>query len=85
MPKTVLRTRIQSVDVLRGYVVWQAIRTLGWSMIALSALIFMPWNALMASGLVMIAAHNLLDGIRPERFGSLGWLAGARGRRDRRC
>ena len=38
---------------------------LGWSMIALSALVHLPVWAVTAFGLVMIAGHNLFDGIRP--------------------
>ena len=38
---------------------------LGWSMIALSALVHLPAWAVTAFGLVMIAGHNLFDGIRP--------------------
>jgi uncharacterized membrane protein len=37
---------------------------LGWSMIALSALVHLPVAAVTAFGLVMIATHNLLDGLR---------------------
>ena len=38
---------------------------LGWSMIVLSALVHVPLKAVTAFGLVLIAGHNLLDGIRP--------------------
>ena len=37
---------------------------LGWSMIVLSALIYMPVSWVTAFGVVMIAGHNLLDGIQ---------------------
>jgi uncharacterized membrane protein len=37
---------------------------LGWAMIALSALVYLPVPAIAALGLVMIAGHNLFDGIR---------------------
>jgi uncharacterized membrane protein len=36
---------------------------LGWSMIVLSALVYLPAWAVTAFGVVMIATHNLLDGI----------------------
>jgi uncharacterized membrane protein len=39
---------------------------LGWSMIALSALVYLPLGAVAAFGIVTIAGHNLLDGIRPS-------------------
>ena len=38
---------------------------LGWSMIALSALVHLPVAAVTTFGIVMIAGHNLFDGIRP--------------------
>lgn len=37
---------------------------LGWSMIALAALVRLPTPAITAIGIVMIAAHNLLDPVR---------------------
>jgi uncharacterized membrane protein len=47
---------------------------LGMSMIALSGLVHLPYRALLAVSLAMIAFHNLLDGVAPDRFGSFGWL-----------
>jgi uncharacterized membrane protein len=38
---------------------------LGWSMIALGVLVHLPVAAVGAIGFVMIATHNLFDGIRP--------------------
>ena len=38
---------------------------LGWSMIALSALVHLPVAAVTTFGIVMIASHNLFDRIRP--------------------
>jgi len=53
-------------------------------MVALSGLIYLPLPVLAALGLAMIAAHNLADGVRLDRFanedGSLsaiGWLVSA--------
>ena len=45
---------------------------LGWAMIFLSALVFLPVRAVGAIGAFMIAAHNLLD---PIQAGALGALA----------
>jgi uncharacterized membrane protein len=45
--------------------------SLGWSMIALSALIYLPTAAIAVFGAVLVAGHNLLDGIRPDSFGAL--------------
>nr|WP_314479791.1 DUF1624 domain-containing protein [uncultured Pseudomonas sp.] len=44
----------------------QVIWAIGISMIALSALIWMPRAALLAVGLVLIAGHNLLDGLHVD-------------------
>jgi uncharacterized membrane protein len=41
-------------------VIW----ALGWAMIALSALVWLPAPAILAFGAVLIAGHNLLDGVR---------------------
>jgi uncharacterized membrane protein len=41
-------------------VIW----ALGWSMIALSALLFLPTLAIATFGAVLVAGHNLLDGVR---------------------
>jgi uncharacterized membrane protein len=55
----------------------QVIWSLGWSMIVLSALIYLPLWAIASLGIIMISAHNLLDGIRLDDFrtadGTLGW------------
>jgi uncharacterized membrane protein len=41
-------------------VIW----ALGWAMIVLAALLWLPPSMVLAFGVVMIAGHNLLDGIR---------------------
>ena len=41
-------------------VIW----ALGWAMIALAALCWLPLPAILAFGVAMIAGHNLLDGVR---------------------
>ncbi|MEO8575385.1 MAG: heparan-alpha-glucosaminide N-acetyltransferase domain-containing protein [Gemmatimonadales bacterium] len=43
---------------------------LGMSMVILSAAIFLPRAVVAAIGLVMIAGHNLLDGVTPESLGA---------------
>jgi uncharacterized membrane protein len=47
---------------------------LGWAMIALSVLIYLPDWLVAAVGIVMIATHNLFDGIQPAAFGRLAPL-----------
>ena len=51
-------------------VIW----ALGWSMILLAALIYLPRRVITVFAVVMIAGHNLLDSIQPESFGSQAWL-----------
>ena len=53
-----------------GNVIW----AIGWSMVALAALIRLPLWATAVVGLVMIATHNAVDGIRPGDLGAWGWL-----------
>jgi uncharacterized membrane protein len=47
---------------------------LGWSMIALAALVWLPVRWVTAFGLLMIAGHNLFDGIGAADWGAWGWL-----------
>jgi uncharacterized membrane protein len=56
--------------------VLQVIWAIGWSMIALAGLIYLPRVALAAFALVMIVGHNLLDGIKAEELQSFAplWL-----------
>jgi uncharacterized membrane protein len=51
-------------------VIW----VIGASMVVLAALVHLPRWAIAATAITMIAGHNLLDGLRPEHLGSLGWL-----------
>jgi uncharacterized membrane protein len=56
----------------------QVIWAIGWSMIVLAGLIFLPTPFVALVGITMIASHNLLDGIRLESFtapdGHLSWV-----------
>ena len=59
-----------------NFFVLQVIWAIGWSMIALAGLIYLPRVALAALALAMIGGHNLLDAIKAEQlqgFASL-WL-----------
>ena len=47
---------------------------IGASMIALAAFVWLPRWAIATGALIMIAGHNLLDGIRAEAFGQMAWL-----------
>ena len=55
---------------LSALVVW----ALGWSMMALAGLIFLPTWTIALFGVAMIAIHNLFDGVSGESFGSLSGL-----------
>jgi uncharacterized membrane protein len=55
-------------------IVLQVIWVIGLSMAVLALLIRLPVAAVGAIGVIMIAGHNLLDGVTPERFGSWGWI-----------
>jgi len=55
---------------LKAGVIW----CLGWSMIFLAVMIFLPFRIILFTGLLLILPHNLLDGIRPESFGGFSWL-----------
>jgi uncharacterized membrane protein len=56
------------------FVIWQVIWAIGWSMVALSVLVFLPWRLLLVLSVVMIAGHNALDGIKSSQLGSFGWI-----------
>jgi hypothetical protein len=45
--------------------------SLGWSMIALSALIYLPPAAIAVFGVALAAGHDLLDGVGAASFGVL--------------
>jgi len=44
---------------------------LGWAMIVLAGLIWLPKWAIATIGVIMVAAHNALDGVEPATFGVL--------------
>ncbi len=51
-------------------VIW----AIGWSMVVLAGLVHLPTWGVTTFGLVMIAGHNLLDGVPLESWGQWGWL-----------
>ncbi len=52
----------------------QVIWAIGASMVLLAALIHLPRAAVAAVGLVLVAGHNLLDGVAPEALGAFAPL-----------
>lgn len=53
-----------------GAVIW----VLGWSMIVLAGLVFLPTWAVALFGVMMIAGHNLFDTVHADGLGAFGWL-----------
>ncbi len=47
---------------------------IGWAMIALAGLVFLPRMAVLAVGVAIIAGHNLLDGVHAAQFGQWGFV-----------
>lgn len=65
------------VDFAWGFVPWAhagVIWILGWSMVAMAAIVWLPVRWIAALGLGMVATHNLLDRINPASFGKFFWL-----------
>lgn len=65
------------VDFAWGFVPWAhggVIWILGWSMVAMAVIVWLPVRWIAVLGLGMIATHNLLDRINPASFGSFYWL-----------
>jgi uncharacterized membrane protein len=47
---------------------------IGISMIALAGLIYLPMRVIAAVSIAIIALHNLLDPVSPDRFGRAAWI-----------
>ena len=65
------------IDFAWGFVPWGhagVIWILGWSMVAMALIVWLPLRWIAALGLGMIATHNLLDRINPASFGKFYWL-----------
>ena len=56
--------------LLYGDVLW----ALGWSMVMMSGLVFLPVWSITAVGIAMVALHDLFDSVRADSFGSFRWL-----------
>ncbi len=70
---TVLRLVIFfNFDVLEFASFLQVIWAIGWSMIVLAALIYLPVPAIAAFGVGMIALHNLFDGVQVTSWAGPG-------------
>jgi uncharacterized membrane protein len=65
------------VDFAWGFAPWAhagVIWGLGWSMVAMAVIVWLPLRWIAVLGLGMIATHNLLDHINPASFGKFSWL-----------
>jgi uncharacterized membrane protein len=57
---------IWTFDFSHSIVIFQVIWAIGFSMVCLSFLIYLPKKVLLVIGVILIAGHNLLDGIVTE-------------------
>src|SRR5437868_7476826 len=65
------------IDFAWGFVPWAhagVIWGLGWSMVVMALIVYLPLRWSGALGVGMIATHNLLDRISPASFGRFSWL-----------
>src|SRR5262245_9750069 len=53
-----------------GQVIW----AIGWGMIIMAPLIYLPLSLIAVFGISMIAFHNLFDSVRAQDWGEFGWL-----------
>jgi len=58
-------------DPFYHFVLLQVIWVLGWSMLVLAGLSYLPLRVVVAIGVVIVAGHNLLDGFDRANFGRL--------------
>lgn len=61
-------------DIHYTHLFVQVFWAIGWSMIFLAALIWLPVRWIAAIGLSLILFHNAFDSFKPESFGSASWL-----------
>jgi uncharacterized membrane protein len=66
---TIMRLAMNFTADMRLPVLVLVLTALGLSMVALAALIHLPFRVLAGVSLAIVALHNLLDGIQPARFG----------------
>lgn len=57
-----------------SYALAQVIWVLGWAMVVLAGLVYLPHKLIAAFALTLIAGHNLFDGAQPDNFAGMGWL-----------
>ncbi|MDE5092195.1 MAG: heparan-alpha-glucosaminide N-acetyltransferase domain-containing protein [Trichodesmium sp. St19_bin2] len=47
---------------------------IGWSMVFLAAVIYLPTRTIAAIGILMIVGHNFFDHVQAEQLGNIGWV-----------
>ena len=57
-----------------GFLFLAVIWVIGWSMILLGGLIWLPRGAILGFSLVTITCHNLFDGVQGQALGNWDWL-----------
>jgi uncharacterized membrane protein len=57
-----------------GDFVLQVIWAIGWSMVVLAGLVWLPRWLIAIVGLTLVSGHNLLEGIDSATLGPVGWL-----------
>jgi uncharacterized membrane protein len=62
------------MNVDYGFSVGQVIWAIGWSMIVLAGLVFLPTSSITVFGVAMILFHNFSDRISAADWGAYGWL-----------
>lgn len=68
--ESLIWTSTPDLSVISGAVLW----AIGWSMICLGALTFLPLNIITALGLIMIVGHNGFDAVQSQDLGAFGPL-----------
>ena len=57
-----------------SFVILEVIWALGWCMILLAGLAYLPLRVLAFLSIAMIALHNLCDGVNASQFGKFSWV-----------
>jgi uncharacterized membrane protein len=56
--------------IFHGSVIW----TIGWAMVALAGLVYLPKRAIALFGILVVVLHNALDAVPSETFGPFWWI-----------
>ncbi len=59
-----------SQTVVAAGVLW----AIGWSMVFLAAIIYLPTRIIAAIAVLLIVGHNLFDNVQAEQLGNIGWV-----------